>query len=635
MKRTTAFVQPKTCRRGVTAVEVLIGLGLVALLASIATPLILSRRESSRRSQCATRMAAVTQAMLAYHDQHGSLPPAAVWDTHELQTLALHESKRWDLFIGQNWAILLLPYLGQQHAFDLGDSKFSIGSKQNAGLRSLGLDAMNCPSDEFNRTDNPYRYKPSNNIEVEFARGNFAINGGTNSFHTSEGTTSTPTGDHANLVMDDEHREFRYWGNGIAGFNQSFRLDEFRNGKSSLVAINEIRAGIHAVDPRGAWALGHIASSVTWGHGANGDAGGPNNLWARSDDIQGGGKLNEIFGPQELIRLGMPCVSYIDQNQNATSRSRHSSGVNTAFLDGAVRFVSDKIDQSLWHVMHSRETPEKILADAIPSRLNWPGSNQEAKLVKPAAQDTGSPSVSNVLEMTFALIPAGEFKMGLPDAGNNRDTPPESPVHRVIISAPFYLGATEVTQDQYRKVMDENPSWHQPPRVANEWSPDFPVENVTWDQATEFCRRLAELPEEKSAGRTYRLPTEAEWEYACRSGMTVPYSYSARIPSNGEAAGNRELPLTKVGSYPANSFGLYDMRGNVWEWCSDWFDRDYYSRSPIQDPAGPAEGYIKLVRGRDFIYAGEHCFINYPPIAPWKSSKVIGFRVVCMTAEPK
>lgn len=635
MNRSSAFVELQTCRRGVTAVEVLVGLGLVAMIAAIVTPLILSSRESSRRAVCATRMAALTQAMLAYHDQHGALPPAAVWDTRELQTLALHQSKRWDLFIGQNWAILLLPFLGQQQAADLADARFSIGASQNAGLRRLGLDAMNCPSDEFNRLDNAYRYKPTEKVDVEFARGNYAINGGTNSFHTTEGTTRTPTGDHAHLIMNDERREFRYWGNGIAGFNQSFRLDEFNNGRSTLVAFNEIRAGIHPVDPRGAWALGHIASSVTWGHGVNGDAGGPNNLWVRSDDIQGGGKLNEIFGPKELVRLGMPCVSYIDENQNAASRSRHPAGVNAAFLDGAVRFVSDRIDQSLWHVMHSRETPRTILAESIPSRLNWPGSTQDAMFEQPAVPVDAAPLQRNALEMTFALIPAGEFKMGQPDVGNDRDTPPESPVHRVVISSPFYLGTTEVTQGQYRKIMDENPSWHQPPRSGDEWNPDYPVENVTWNQAVEFCQRLAELPEEKSAGRTYRLPTEAEWEYACRSGKAGPYGAQARIEISGEAAGSTEIPLTRVGSFPANSFGLHDMRGNVWEWCSDWFDRDYYLRSPVTDPAGPAEGYIKMVRGRDFIYAGEHCFINYPPLGPWKSSKVIGFRVVCRPAAPQ
>src|SRR5690606_13864500 len=116
-------------------------------------------------------------------------------------------------------------------------------------------------------------------------------------------------------------RIFQYWGNGVAGFNKSFRRDEFTNGRSTLVTFNEIRAGIDPIDIRGSWALGHIAASATWGHGINGDAYGPNNSWARSDDIQGGPALSEKYGAERLVELGMPCVSYIDRNQNAASRS--------------------------------------------------------------------------------------------------------------------------------------------------------------------------------------------------------------------------------------------------------------------------------------------------------------------------
>ena len=89
------------------------------------------------------------------------------------------------------------------------------------------------------------------------------------------------------------------------------------------------------------------------------------------------------------------------------------------------------------------------------------------------------------------------------------------------------------------------------------------------------------------------------------------------------------LPGVKVGSYPANEFGLHDMRGNVWEWCADWFDRGYYSRSPRDDPQGPAAGYLKVVRGGDWIFVGEVCRINYPIMSPWQRSPFVGFRVVC------
>ena len=87
----------------------------------------------------------------------------------------------------------------------------------------------------------------------------------------------------------------------------------------------------------------------------------------------------------------------------------------------------------------------------------------------------------------------------------------------------------------------------------------------------------------------------------------------------------------RVGSYPANAFGLCDMRGNVWEWCDDWFDRDYYARSPVEDPLGPADGYVKVVRGGDWKFVGEQCLIDYPVAAPWASNRFVGFRVVCET----
>ncbi|MGH7134806.1 MAG: SUMF1/EgtB/PvdO family nonheme iron enzyme, partial [Pirellulales bacterium] len=324
----------------------------------------------------------------------------------------------------------------------------------------------------------------------------------------------------------------------------------------------------------------------------------------------------------------MPCAWYIDQSQEATARSQHPGGVHVLLLDGAARFVRDDVDPGLWQVMHSRETPAEVLegleselAGASAAQVELPAHLRvPLALGGPAAEET----LANSLGMRFVALPAGTFTMGVPDVGNDEPAPPECPPHEVTISRAFWMGVHEVTQRQYQSVMGTNASQHSPDAAGAESKDDFPVENVTWHEAQEFCRRLGDLPEETAAHRQYRLPTEAEWEYASRSGKSEPYHWTLRREpggTSGEAAGiEPPLPVTEVGSYAANEFGLFDMRGNVWEWCADWFDRSYYGRSPRIDPQGPAKGYLKVVRGSDWIFVGEVCRINYPIMSPWQKS---------------
>lgn len=232
-----------------------------------------------------------------------------------------------------------------------------------------------------------------------------------------------------------------------------------------------------------------------------------------------------------------------------------------------------------------------------------------------AARNEESPEmVTNSIGMRFVKIPAGEFLMGSaaddPAAADN-----EKPAHRVIISRPFYLGVHEVTQAQYEQVMGENPSWFAPDGpgrrdVAGLDTANHPVDRVSWEEAVEFCRRLSALPAERAAGRVYCLPTEAEWEYACRAGTTTSFHTGESLTpaaaciraASTEPASKSHAPQVPrstrpVGSFPPNAFGLYDMHGNVWEWCADWYDPDYYARAPKLDPAGPETGTGKVVRG--------------------------------------
>jgi formylglycine-generating enzyme required for sulfatase activity len=202
---------------------------------------------------------------------------------------------------------------------------------------------------------------------------------------------------------------------------------------------------------------------------------------------------------------------------------------------------------------------------------------------------------TNSIGMRFVLIPAGEFVMGSPD-GDKDVADDERAQHRVRITKPFYLGVHEVTQGQYEAVMGSCP-WSGQPAVKE--GADYPATYVSWEDAAAFCEKLS-----AKEGRTYRLPTEAEWEYACRAGSTARFFFGddpwalenhAWYYGNAEVAG--ELYAHAVGRKKPNGWGLHDLHGNVWEWCSDQWCEDYYKTSPVDDPTGPSSGDVRVVRG--------------------------------------
>jgi len=219
--------------------------------------------------------------------------------------------------------------------------------------------------------------------------------------------------------------------------------------------------------------------------------------------------------------------------------------------------------------------------------------------------------MTNTIGMKLQLILPGEFMMGSLESEEDRDD--DEYQHRVRITKRFYLGAYEVTQAQYEQVMGTNPSYFLPEdggadEVSGMDTSRFPVELVSWEDAVGFCRKLSALPGERSAGRVYRLPTEAEWEYACRAGTATPFHFGTALngreancigdyPYGTESKGPDLGRPTTVGSYRSNGFGLYDMHGNVWEWCQDWYGEDYYRESPVEDPTGPTTGSHRVVRG--------------------------------------
>ena len=204
--------------------------------------------------------------------------------------------------------------------------------------------------------------------------------------------------------------------------------------------------------------------------------------------------------------------------------------------------------------------------------------------------------------LKLTLVPAGKFLMGSPATDPNR-WPDEGPRHEVTISKPFYMGACEVTQGQVQKVLGRNPS-----RSA---TATRPVDSAGWADADEFCKKLSQ-----KTGRTVRLPTEAEWEYACRAGSAARYCYGDSGEPNrlGEYAwfadNTNKVRTQPVGGRKPNAWGLYDMHGNVWEWCSDFY-ADSYPKEPVVDPQGPAEGLYRVLRGGSFEDEAGFCRSTY------------------------
>ena len=238
-----------------------------------------------------------------------------------------------------------------------------------------------------------------------------------------------------------------------------------------------------------------------------------------------------------------------------------------------------------------------------------------AVLLPAGDSPTPAKEFTNSVGVKLRLIPAGRFRAG------SRD----------VRIPPFYLGVFEVTQEQYAKVTGDNPSWFRPKgggkaRVKGLDTSTFPVEMVSWHDAVEFCKKLTALPAEKKANRSYRLPTEAEWEYACRAGATTEFHGGDSLSSDdanfhgyyphGTAPRSLYLGRTcRTGGFTANAWGLFDMHGNVWEWCADRFDdaRDH-----------------RAIRGGSWYGAGKLCRAEHrASCCPSERYHNIGFRVAC------
>lgn len=220
--------------------------------------------------------------------------------------------------------------------------------------------------------------------------------------------------------------------------------------------------------------------------------------------------------------------------------------------------------------------------------------------------------------MKMILIPAGKFLMGSLGGEYGRSDD-EGPQHIVWISKPFYMGIYPVTQIQYQTVMGSNPSQLK--------SDQCPVNCVSWNNAVAFCNKLSEF-----SGKSLRLPSEAEWEYACRSGGTNRFNFDDNDIQLDEIAwycNNSTGKTHPAGQKKSNCWGLYDMHGNVWEWCQDRYRKDYYAQSPVIDPQGPSTGNDRVLRGGSWDDQPEHCrSADRYRSNPISQNGYFGFRVV-------
>ena len=314
--------------------------------------------------------------------------------------------------------------------------------------------------------------------------------------------------------------------------------------------------------------------------------------------------------------------------------------------------VYNEVKRNEWHVHLQRadEVDERVQIDLAQMTVHFRGQGPKevlpissasrqlsaaAEAAIEAMRLSGSESselqadqgMTNSIGIKLMPIAKGRFQMGSLFREEGYRLAEQR--HEVTITRDYYLGAFEVTQAQYSKLMGANPSKFQGDAIGNIDSANHPVDQVSWQDAVEFCKRLSELPEERAAGREYRLPTEAEWEYACRAGSRAPFGFGGMELADdyGWFSSNCKGTSQPVGKKEPNAWGLYDMHGNVMEWCSDWGGD--YPEGAVSDPTGPKEGYSRMIRGGAWLTppmlgrSGDRAF-HFPPDT---RSDYVGFRV--------
>ena len=309
---------------------------------------------------------------------------------------------------------------------------------------------------------------------------------------------------------------------------------------------------------------------------------------------------------------------------------RLPSGLRDAVLfqkAGQLRDRVRELDKQLADARH-HGSPEEVCTVALLLAELLPNNEDLARLI--ATLPKPPPKFTNSIGMSFVLVPHGRFVMG-----------EEEDAHSVRITQPFHLGVFPVTQAVYQHLMNENPSaFHasgcNAQAVYGQDTSRFPVESVSWNDAQEFCRKLSKSAKETEAGRCYRLPTEAEWEYACRAGTTTAYAFGDSLSlAAANFDGHFGHPST-VGSYRPNAFGLCDMHGNVWEWCEDMYDENAYESrrgKTTTEPLVTRRSGLRVLRGGSWYGTSLVArSASRTRDTPDNRDSISGFRVVCVVS---